>query len=706
MNFSFPFLFVFFVLFLCACQMSPEPKKDPNPAPPTAKRIVKVDEINGDRREDAYFWLREKENPAVADYLNAENSYADSVMKPTEEFQTTLYKEMLGRIKETDLSVPYRNGEYFYYSRTEQGKQYPIYCRKKGSLEGTEQVTLDLNELGKDLKFISLGDYTVSDDGNLLAYSLDTTGFRQYTLYIKDLRTGEVLPDRAEKTGSLTWASDNQTLFYTVEDSAKRHYRLYRHRLRETNDAMVFEEKDERFRVDAFRTRSQAYILLGANSHTTSEWRYLKADNPTGEWKLIAERKQDQEYQLDHHGELFYILTNDKGRNFRLVSAPVSDPRDSNWTEILGHNPRIMLEDVDCFANHLVVSERENGLPQIRITNLTTNQSHRIHFPEPVYSTSENQNEEFDTNLFRYGYQSFVTPNSVFDYNMDKKESALLKQTEVLGGYDATRYESARVFAKASDGTSIPISLVYKKGTTKDGKNPVHLVGYGSYGYPYPIFFSSNRLSLIDRGVVCAVAHIRGGGDMGKRWHDEGRMMKKKNSFTDFIAASEFLVEEKWTAKDRLIIQGGSAGGLLMGAVSNLRPDLFKAVVSQVPFVDVINTMLDESLPLTVGEFEEWGNPKKKDEYEYMKSYCPYTNLEHKAYPAMLVKTSFNDSQVMYWEPAKYVAKMRTLKTDHNPLILKTNMAAGHGGASGRYDYLKEIAFDYAFILGQLGITK
>jgi oligopeptidase B len=677
------------------------------PKAPVARRQPRVDTVHGERRVDDYFWLREKTDPGVAAYLEAENAYADALMKPTEAFQDALYKEMLGRIKETDVNVPYRKGEYFYYSRTEQGKQYPIHCRKKGSLEAPEQVTLDLNRLAEGQKFMSLGAYVVSDDGRLLAYSTDNTGFRQYTLQVKDLASGELLPTRVEKVGSVAWAADDKTLFYTVEeDKTKRQYRLYRHELGGADHALVHEEKDEAFSIGVGRTRSRRFLILGIGSLTTSEARYLPADQPAAEWKPVAPRVAEREYDVEHHGELFYIRVNDTGRNFRLVTAPVANPAPESWKELLPHRPDVMVEGIDCFRHHCVVQEREGGLPQLRISDLRSGETHRMAFPEPAYSVGLSANAEFDTATLRYAYQSLVTPSSIFDYDMEKRSATLLKEQPVLGGYDRTQYQSERIHATASDGVRVPVSLVYRKGARRDGSSPLYLYAYGSYGFPMPITFSSNRLSLLDRGVVFAIAHIRGGGEMGKPWHDDGRMLKKKNTFTDFIAVAEHLIEQKFTASDRLVIEGGSAGGLLMGAVSNMRPDLFKAVVSKVPFVDVINTMLDASLPLTVGEFEEWGNPKNKPEYDYMKSYCPYTNLAPKRYPAMLVKTSFNDSQVMYWEPAKYVARLRTLKQDRNPLLLKTNMAAGHGGASGRYDFLREVAFDYAFVLTQLGLAK
>jgi oligopeptidase B len=679
----------------------------PLPAPPVAKKVPKVTEINGRKLVDNYFWLRDKQNPEVKAYLEAENAYTDAVLKPTAPLQTKLYDEMLGRIKETDVDVPYKEGNYFYYSRTEAGKQYQIRCRKKGSLDAPEEVLLDINEMSKGQKFMSVAAYQVSDDGNLLAYSTDNTGFRQYTLAVKDLRTGKVLSDHAEKVGSVVWANDNKTLFYTVEDSAKRQYRLYRHSLGTTgSDDLVYEEKDERFNVDAGKARSKAFIFLVSGSHTTTEVRYIPADQPMSEWKVIEPRKQDVEYYPDHNGDFFYIRVNDTGRNFRLVKAPVSDPRKQNWQEVVAHRPNVMLDDTDFFKNYYVLYERENGLPQIRVSDLRSGQSRRIELPEAAYDVSSYVNREYDTSKFRYNYQSFITPPSIFEYDMQTGTSALLKQKEVPGGYDRTRYQVEQIYATASEGVKIPISLVHLKGAKLDGKGPLYLYGYGSYGYPIDIYFNSNIFSMVDRGVVAAVAHIRGGGEMGKAWHDDGRMMHKKNTFTDFIASAEYLVAQGYGSKDRLVIEGRSAGGLLMGAVLNMRPDLFHAAIVGVPFVDVINTMLDESLPLTVPEFEEWGNPKEKAAFDYMVSYSPYDNIAAMPYPNILVKTSFNDSQVMYWEPAKYVAKMRATRNDHNLLILKTNLdPAGHGGASGRYDRLKEAALDYSFILTQMGIN-
>jgi oligopeptidase B len=684
----------------------------PSPAPPVAQKVPRMDIVHGQRRVDDYFWLRDKANPEVRTYLEAENRFTEAVMAPTAPLQDALYKEMLGRIKESDLSVPFKDGGYFYYSRTEEGQQYAILCRRKAVADlpwdfTPEEVTLDINELARGHKFMSVGTFAVSDDGRLLAYSTDDTGFREYTLFVKELQSGSLLPLRVEKVSTVAWAADGRTLFYTTEDAAKRSYRLWRHRLDEDGpDTLVYEESDELFRVFVGRTRSEEYLVLGSASHTTTEVRTLRADQPQGEWALVAPRQHEHEYDVDHHGAFFYIRTNDRGRNFRLVKAPAADPRRENWQEVVAHRADVMLEGVELFKNHYVLLERAHGLPEFRVVDLRTGAQRSVAFPEPAYSAFPDQNAEFDTPRFRYSYESLVTPRSVFDYDMEKGVSTLLKEQPVLGGYDRAQYVSERLFATAPDGTPVPISIVYRKGTRRDGRAPLLLYGYGAYGYALPVTFSSNRFSLIDRGVAYAIAHVRGGGEMGKAWHDDGRMRNKRNTFTDFIAAAEHLVADRYTAPAGLIIQGGSAGGLLMGAVANMRPDLFRAVVSKVPFVDVINTMLDASLPLTAGEWEEWGDPHHKEDYDSMLSYSPYDQVQARDYPAMLVTTALNDSQVMYWEPAKYVARLRALKTDKNLLLLKTNMEAGHGGASGRYDYLREVAFDYTFMLEQLGISR
>ena len=682
------------------------PRDTALPAPPIAKRVPKTTEIHGDRLVDDYAWMRERESPDVRAYLEAENAYTDAVLKPLEGFREALYKEMLARIKETDLSVPYKDGDYFYYSRTVEGLQYPIFCRKRGGLGAAEEITLDVNELAKGKPFMAVGAYDVSEDSRLLAYSTDDTGYRQYTLVVKTLSSSEISAPLSARVTSVAWANDHRTLFYTTEDeTTKRSNKLFRHALGSTPE-LVYEETDELYTLHIGKTRSKAYIFATSSSSTTSEVRCLSADAPMAPPRLLLARREGHEYYADHHGARFFIRTNDKGRNFRLVEAPVDAPSEANWREVLPHRDAVMLEDIDPFAGHIVVSERENGLPRLSVTDLATGRAHAIEFPEPVYSAYPHMNAEFDTAKFRFGYESFVTPRSVFEYDLSTRARTLLKQTEVLGGYDASRYASERIYATAADGTKIPISIVFKKGAPRDGSAPLLLSGYGSYGFPMPIIFNSNRMSLLDRGMAVAMAHIRGGGEMGKIWHERGRMMEKKNTFTDFIAAAEHLIAEKWTAPARLVIIGGSAGGLLMGAVVNMRPDLFGAVVSQVPFVDVMNTMLDATLPLTVGEYLEWGNPNEKTAYAYIKSYSPYDNLAAQRYPAMLVRTSWSDSQVMYWEAAKYVAKLRTLNAGGDPILLKTNMDAGHGGASGRYDALRETAFDYAFILSRSGILS
>jgi oligopeptidase B len=608
---------------------------------------------------------------------------------------------MLGRIKQTDLSVPYRDRGFYYYSRTEEGKQYPIYCRKQGSLEAGEQVLLDLNQLAEGKSFMSLGEFDVTDDGGLLAYSTDETGFREYVLEVKDLGTGQLLPLRIEHSSGAAWSADGKWLYYVTEDQAKRPYRLWRHPLGTDRHDLVYEETDESFRIGVGRTRSGDWLMLQAASHTTAETRILAANDPLGEWKVFLPRAREREYDLDHQGQRWVMRINDTGRNFRVVAVPLDQWSAENWVELLPHREQVMVESVDCFANHLVVHERDTGLPRLRLLD-HQGQSRYVPFPESVCEAWLGPNPEYETGLVRYHYQSLVTPMSVFDYDVSADQTTLLKQTEVLGGYDPTQYESDRLWATAPDGTLIPISLVWRRDRSRT-RGPLYLTGYGAYGFAFPIVFSSNRLSLLDRGFAVAIAHVRGGGDLGKPWHDRGRMANKKNSFTDFVAVAEHLINEGWTSPEQLVIEGGSAGGLLMGAVTNLRPDLFRAVLAQVPFVDVINTMSDTTLPLTVGEFEEWGNPAIEEQYRWMREYCPYTNLRPGAYPAMLVRTSFNDSQVMYWEPAKYVARLRTLKTDSNPLLLVTNMGAGHGGASGRYDRLREIAMDYAFILQAVG---
>jgi oligopeptidase B len=715
--------------------LSHEAPGDATPKPPVARREPVEHVLHGDRRVDHYAWLRHKEDPEVIAYLKAENAYTDAILKPTELFQERLYKEMLGRILQTDLSVPYQLRRYHYFTRTEEGKQYAIHCRRRDAEGAAEELLLDLNALAEGHSFLGLDAFEVSEDNHLLAYSIDTTGFRQYLLQVKDLRTGSTFPEHIERVTSVAWASDNRTLFYTVEDeTTKRSHRLYRHALGSSEaDPLIYEEPDERFRIEVERTRSGDFLLLTIASHTASEVRFLRADQPGGEFRLVAPREDNHEYYADHHPSplpaghpgplasghpgltansndgVFYIRTNSGGRTFRLVAAPVNDPRRELWHEVIPHRPDVMLAGAEAFQTHVVLFERESGLPYLRIVDLTADAgnflaaSRRIEFGEPAYNASLGENPEFGASHVRFQYESFVTPRSIFDYDVRTRERSLRKQQPVLGGYDPAQYTIERQHATAADGTRVPVSIVYRSDTPRDGSAPLLLYGYGSYGISVPVNFNSNRLSLLDRGVIYAVAHVRGGGELGKPWHDAGRMKQKRNTFTDFISAAEHLIAQRYTTAEKLGIEGGSAGGLLMGAVTNVRPDLFRMVISHVPFVDVLNTMLDASLPLTVGEYEEWGNPQIAEDYFYMKSYCPYSNLERKAYPAILAKTGLNDSQVMYWEPAKYVAKLRTLRTDANPLLLKINIGAGHGGASGRYDYLREIALDYAFFLTHLG---
>jgi oligopeptidase B len=692
--------------------------------------------------------MREKKNPQVREYLEAENAYTDETLQGTEGLQEKLYQEMLGRIQQTDLSVPYLLRGYEYYTRTVEGRQYPIYCRKMAP--GEEEVLLDLNEMAAGHTYMGLGIFEISDDNRRLAYATDTTGYRQYVLEVKEATTGAALPFRAERVTSSAWSADGRFLFYVTEDDVtKRSNQLWRHEFsrqssvdnpqlqrredprlakgakegapsssRASADTLIYEEKDERFRMDVERSRSGAYLFLVCNSHTTSEVRYLRADQPTGTFQLVTPREDDHEYYLEHHpggasdpaGGVFFIRTNSGGRTYRLMTAPTEDPVRSRWREVIPNRAQVMLSGLDAFRTHLVLTEREDGLPYLRIIDLTVEAvtalgaSKRIEFAEPAYNAILGTNPEFDTTFVRFQYESMVTPPSVYDYDVKTGQRTLRKQQPVLGGFDSAMYVSERLHANAPDGTTIPISLVRRKDTMRDGLAPLLLYGYGSYGISMPVTFSSNRLSLLDRGFVWAIAHIRGGGELGKPWHDAGRMHHKMATFRDFISSAEYLIAKRYTSKERLVIEGGSAGGLLMGAVTNMRPDLFRVVVSHVPFVDVLNTMLDPSLPLTVGEYEEWGSPQVEQDYFYMKMYCPYTNVDRRPYPRMLVKTAWNDSQVMYWEAAKYVAKLRTMKTDDHVLLLKTNMGAGHGGASGRYDYLREIALDYAFVLRELGI--
>ena len=695
--------------------MIPEETSASVTPPPAASRRPVATTIHGHALVDDYAWMRDKSSPELIANLEAENAYTHAVMEPTLPLQSSLYSEMLSHIKETDESVPYPDSGWLYYTRTVEGSQYPIYCRRPHGSTHTpdsEHILLDVNLLAIGQSFMSVGGLSISPDTNLLAYSTDNTGFRQYTLHIRNLTTGQDLPDTALRAGSFVWAANSTTLFYTTEDeTTKRQDRVFRHKLGDpaSADIIIFQEPDERFNVGVGRTRDRKFLFIEAGSHTANEYRFLPSNQPEVPLTLIAERLEDQEYYPDHRDGLFYIRTNDTTKNFRIVTAPVAMSGRQSWTEFFQGENEVPLEDFDLFQTFCVLSQRVAGLPTLSVYPLAAQghlgQRTEITFPEPTYAAEANINREFATTHFRYSYQSLVAPPSVYDFDTHTGTSTLLKQQEVPGNFNSGHYASERLWVEATDGVMIPVSLVYRRDKRVGHDNPLYVYGYGSYGYALPVGFSPTRLALLDRGLVLAYAHIRGGGELGDNWHDAGKMRSKLNTFTDFISVVETLVREGYGARDRVAIEGGSAGGLLLGTVVNMRPELFRVVLSHVPFVDVMNTMLDASLPLTVAEYEEWGNPNQPDDFAYMHSYSPYENLKPANYPAMLVKTSLNDSQVMYWEPAKYVARLRTLKQNDTPLLLHINMEAGHGGASGRYDYLKEIAFDYAFLLTQLGVV-
>lgn len=679
------------------------------PAPPVAEKMHTERPINGGVLVDDYGWLRKRNDPQVRQYLQAENAYALRATAGEKPFAEKLYNETLSHIQQSDTSVPYKKHGYWYYSRTEEAKQYPVLCRKKETLSAPEEVMLDVNELAKGEKFMSLGETDVSDDSNLLAYTSDNVGFRQYKLHIKDLRTGKLLADTAERVDSLTWAADNKTLFYSTEDAqTKRSNLVHRHVLATPTaaDPIVFNEKDERYGVDVDRTRDGKYLLLSSSSHVTSEARFLAADAPTGDWRLVEPRHQGVQYYADEGAGVFYIRVNDTSTSYRLVTAPVATPGKAHWTELIAARKEVPIEDVDVFSKFFVVSERVKGLPVLRVNAIKSKDSHAIEVPEPAYSINSAVNAEFDTDKYRYSYESPITPRSTFEYDVAKKTSTLLKQQAVPGGYDKSRYAVERLFLPARDGVGVPVTVVYRKDKFHRGQNPLYVYGYGSYGFNLADTFTVDLLPLMDRGVVTSVAHIRGGGELGEAWHDDGKLMTKRHTFTDFIDSTEGLLAKGYGKRGEVGIEGASAGGLLMGAVTNMRPDLFKVVLCEVPFVDVMNTMLDPTVPLTVPEYEEWGNPNQKAAFDYMLTYSPYDNVKAKAYPAILVQTSFDDSQVMYWEPSKYVAKLRALKTDQNPLVFFINMHGGHGGSSGRFDRIREADRRYAFMLTQLGITQ
>ncbi|NNE31027.1 MAG: S9 family peptidase [Winogradskyella sp.] len=681
-----------------------------NIVPPIAKKIPHKLEAHGDTRTDNYFWMKNREHPEVLSYLQAENEYCDLKMKHTKKFQTDLFEEMKARIKEDDSSVPYKYNGYWYITKFEKGKDYPIYTRKKDSLENPEELLFDCNKMAEGHNYFKLAGISISPDNKLVSYGIDTTGRRNYTIHIKNIETGNVASDRVVNTsGSSSWASDNKTLFYTKKDEITlRSYQIYRHKLGDTNDSLVFEEGDDTFGVTVYKSKSRKYIIIACYSTVTNEYHILNADKPDGKFEVFQPRRRGLEYSISHYKNDFYILTNkDKATNFKLMKVPETDRAIKKWEEIIPHREDVLLENIDIFKDYLVISERSNGLNQIRVKRWDDTQDYYLPFDNETYTCYTSVNVEFDTEILRYGYNALTTPSSVIDFNMRTKTKVILKEQEVLGGdFNKDNYISERIWAEAEDGTKIPMSLVYKKGLKKDGSNPLLQYAYGSYGSTVDPYFSTIRLSLLDRGFIYVIAHIRGGEYLGRQWYEDGKLLKKKNTFTDFIACSIHLIKQRYTSSSHLYAMGGSAGGLLMGVIINEAPELYNGVVAAVPFVDVVTTMLDDSIPLTTGEYDEWGNPNDILYYNYMKSYSPYDNVTAKDYPNMLITTGLNDSQVQYWEPAKWVAKLRDLKTDNKQLYLKTNMDAGHGGASGRFESLKEDAEEFAFLFDLEGISS
>ncbi len=680
--------------------------------PPVAKKVPKVTKIHGFTVTDNYHWIRDRsektKRPEIMKYLNAENKHTDARMKSYKRLSEKIYKEIIGRIKQTDLSVPYKYGDYWYSTKTIEGKQYPVFLRSKTRDGKVSETLLDQNEMAKGHKFFSIRNRSVSDDGNLLAYLEDTVGYRQYTLRIKDLRTGKTLPNKIERVTSFSWANDNNMLFVTTEDKvSKRSDKFLRYDIAKNESKVLYEDKDVLFNIYTGRSRDKKMIFLASSAATMDEYRFIPADRPTARLRLIAKRRKDHEYSVDHKGGYFYITTNKDAENSKVMKTKVSAPGEKNWITFIKHNPAVKIEGTSFFKDFLVISELENGLEYLRVMNWRRGQSKRIRTPESVYTMGmAGGNAEFETGKFRYSYASMITPNSTYEYSFKTGRSKLLKQDEVLGGYDKKKYVTKRVWATARDGVKVPVSLMMKKGTRLDGKAPLLLYAYGSYGISMTPYFSSARLSLVDRGMIYAIAHIRGGSELGEKWRQDGRMYKKLNTFYDFIDSAKWLQKKKYTSADRTIIQGGSAGGLLMGGVVNMSPETFKAAIAQVPFVDVMNTMLDDTLPLTTEEWIEWGNPNEKKAYDYMVKYSPYDNVKAQSYPNMLVEVSLWDSQVPYWEGAKFTAKVRDHMTNHAEVLLKTNMGGGHGGSSGRYDRYKEIAFNYTYALSQVGLTK
>jgi oligopeptidase B len=695
-------------ILLAGCSSNTIKHQSDYPEPPHARKINKVMVVHGDSRTDPYYWLNERDNPAVLDYLKAENKYLDTVMSDTKSEQEQIFNELVGRIKQDDESVPYLDNGYYYYSRYEKGKEYPIFCRKKGTLDAAEEILINVNDLAKGFTYFSVAELSVSPDNNILAYSIDTVSRRKYEIRLKNLLTGSDLPDRIPETnGGIAWANDNSTFFYSrTNPITLRSEKIFKHALSSDpqTDPLVFFESDETFSTEISRTKSGKYLFISSGSTLSSEYRYLKADDPNGKFVVFQAREKNHEYSVDHFGDYFYVRTNWQSPNFKLMKTPVEKTARSNWLDVVPHRNDVLLEGFELFNSYLVVQERIKGLTQIRIIDGTDSKEHYLDFGEETYTASISVNRVFETKLLRFSYSSLTTPGSTFDYNMETREKKLLKQQTVLGGFDPANYEAKRLYANARDGVKVPVSLVYKKGIELNGKNPCLIYAYGSYGSSMNPSFSSDRLSLLDRGFVFAIAHIRGGQEMGRNWYEDGKLLKKKNTFNDFIDAGEFLVQLGYTSPDFLCAMGGSAGGLLMGAILNMRPDLFKAVVAHVPFVDVITTMLDSSIPLTTAEYDEWGNPNIKEYYDYMLSYSPYDQVKKQNYPAILVTTGLQDSQVQYFEPAKWVAKLRELKTDDHILLLKVNMEAGHGGVSGRFQRYRETSLVYSFLFNQVGL--
>ena len=696
------------IVFFAVC-CSNQKKDDDMPTPPDVKKIEKKLTIHGDTRIDHYYWLRERDNPEVINYLKAENAYTKEILKPAEELQEKLYNEIVGRIKQDDESVPYRKNGYYYYTRYEEGKEYPLYCRKKGSLKAKEEIMLNANEMAEGHDFFSISGHSISPDNKMIAFGVDTVGRRKYSIKFKNLENGEILEDELDNTtGNAAWADDNRTIFYTLKDKALRPYKVFKHVIgsEPAKDKEIYHEDDETFVTYAYRSKSQDFIMIGCRSTMSDEYWYLPSDTPESDFQIIQPRERGLEYSVSHYGDYFYIVTNLDAQNFRLMKAKIDNTSKEYWQEVIPHREDVLLSGIEIFKDYLVVEERKNGLAQINIKNWNSDEEHYLDFGEETYLAYPSVNPEFDTEILRYKYTSLTTPSSTYDYNMKTQEKVLKKQQEVLGGFDSDDYTAKRLYATAHDGVKIPISLVYKKDTKIDGNSPCLLYSYGSYGASTEPYFSSARLSLLNRGFVFAMAHIRGGQEMGRYWYEDGKLLKKKNTFKDFISCAEKIIEENYTNPDKLFAMGGSAGGLLMGAIANMRPELFEGIIAAVPFVDVVTTMLDESIPLTTGEYDEWGNPNKKEYYDYMLSYSPYDNVEAKEYPHMLVTTGLHDSQVQYWEPAKWVAKLRDMKTDDNLLLLHTNMEAGHGGASGRFRRYRETAMEYAFMLSLLDIYE